>query len=121
MTVLNGQSADVPNTHPTSPVASPQSQQVGLVVGVIALICAFAFPIAGAIIGAVAVAEARKGGYRNPLALAALILGAVLTVLTIVIVTVAIVFSVNLIAEVATVCQGDATEGTFWGIPYTCN
>ena len=86
-----------------------------------ALIFAFAFPIAGLIIGAVAVAEARKGGYRNPLALAGLILGPVLTVLTIIIVIVAIVFSVSLIAEVATVCQGDATEGTFWGIPYTCS
>ncbi|HOW00734.1 MAG TPA: DUF4190 domain-containing protein, partial [Rhodoglobus sp.] len=81
MTLLNGEPigdptpSGAPSVAPQHPVASTQSQQVGLVVGIMSLVFAFAVPLAGAILGGVAVAQARRGGYGNPLALAGLILG----------------------------------------------
>ncbi|MFZ2963388.1 MAG: hypothetical protein WA006_01745 [Rhodoglobus sp.] len=73
MTMLNGEPVDTPNistAHPaaqTAPTASGQSQSVGFLVGLMALIFAFAMPIVGAVLGGIAVAQARAGGYRNPL------------------------------------------------------
>ena len=125
MTLLNVKPIGDPaasggQTAPQHPVASAQSQQVGLVVGIMSIIFAFAFPLAGAILGGVAVAQARQGGYANRLALAGLILGTVFTVLIVVIVVVSIVLGVGFFTQLLGACQ-DSPEGIIWGIPYTCN
>lgn len=124
MTMLNGQPVDPPNTptpHPVAPTASSQSQSVGFLVGLLALIFAFAIPIVGAIMGGIAVAQARAGGYRNPLGMAGLVLGIVFTVLIIVAVVVAIVLGFNLFAGILDTCR-ELGPGTHQqdGVTYTC-
>jgi hypothetical protein len=125
VTLLNGKPIGDPaasggQTAPQHPVASAQSQQVGLVVGIMSLVFAFAVPLAGAILGGVAVAQARRGGYANPLALAGLILGTVFTVLIVAVVVASVVLGVGVFTQLVGACQ-DSPEGTIWGIPYTCN
>ena len=126
MTLLNGEPigdptpSGAPSVAPQHPVASTQSQQVGLVVGIMSVPFAFAAPLAGAILGGVAVAQARRGGYGNPLALAGLILGTVFTVVIVAVVVASLVLGVGFFTELVGACQ-DSPEGTIWGIPYTCN
>jgi hypothetical protein len=129
MTMLNGQpvepaqnSAGRAATHPAAPVASDQSRSVGFIVGLLALIFAFTIPIVGAVMGGIAVAQARAGGYRNPLGMAGLILGIIFTVLIIVLVVVAIVLGINLFSGVIDTCQqlGPGTHQQD-GITYTCS
>ena len=127
MTMLNGEPIETPSisTASTTPAtatpvtASAQSQGVGFVMGLLALIFAFVFPLAGAIIGGIAVGQARQGGYKNPLALIGLILGIVFSVLIVIVVVVSIVFSVGFFSQLVGMCQ-DAQQGEIWGIPYTC-
>lgn len=127
MTMLNGEPIDTPNisTAPGGagqpPTATPQSQGVGLVMGIMALIFAFAIPPGGIIIGAIALSEARHGGYRNPLALWGFILGIVFSVLIVLMVVAGIVFGVGLFSWLIDTCQqlgpGTHNEG---GITYEC-
>lgn len=124
MTMLNGEPIETPNIS-TAPVAGhpedPRARQVGSVIGLFALIFAFVFPLAGAIIGGIALGQARKGGYRNPLALWGMILGIVFTVVIIAVVVIVSVFTANLLTEVIDVCQ-ELGSGTheYNGITYEC-
>ena len=130
MTMLNGEPVEMPDistgstvapvTAPVKPSASAQSQGVGFVVGLLALIFAFVLPLAGAIIGGIAVGQARQGGYKNPLATIGLVLGIVFTVLTIVVVVASIVLGIGFFGELSTICQ-NGQDGELWGIPYTCS
>lgn len=124
MTMLNGEPIETPNisTAPaadTKPSASAQSQGVGFVMGLLALIFAFALPLAGAIIGGIAVGQARQGGYKNPLATIGLVLGIVFSVLIVLVIVLSIVFSVGFFGQLVGMCQ-DSQQGYLWGIPYTC-
>lgn len=125
MTMLNGEPIETPNISTAPPAGAsedPRSRQVGSVIGLLALIFAFVFPLAGAIIGGIALGQARKGGYKNPLALWGMILGIVFTVAIVAIVVIASVFTANLLSEVIDVCR-ELGSGTheYNGITYDCS
>ena len=124
MTMLNGEPVDTPNistAHPAAPTASSQSQSVGFLIGLMALIFAFAIPLAGAVLGGIAVAQARAGGYRNPAGMAGLVLGVVFTMLITAAVVVFIVLGTDVFTDLLGICQqlGPGTHQQN-GVTYTC-
>lgn len=132
MTMLNGKPIDntTPSTAPpvvapagvTEPrPASPESKQVGFVAGLLALILSLSIPIAGAIVGGIAVGQARKGGYSNPLGLAGLIIGIVMTVIVTAVIIVSVVLGVGLVSAVVDVCRELGPGIHFYnGVTYEC-
>ncbi len=98
--MLNGKPIATPKveTAVVTP-ASSESQTVGTIAGLVSIILAIALPPAGAIVGGIALNQAKQGGYRNPLAKAGLIVGIVLSVLIVVIIAVSVVFSFSFYNE----------------------
>lgn len=117
MTILNGVPVDPQpsprSTGPQGPSASPESQTVGTVAGFIALISSIVFPPAGIVIGAIALHQARLGGYRNGLAKAGLIVGIVLTAIAVVAMVALIVLVPQWIENITGLCEdrGVVVEG----------
>ena len=109
MTILNGVPLDPqPSSKPpgdsrTSP--TPGSETVGQIAGFVALICGIVFPPAGIIIGAIALHQARLGGYRNGLAKAGLIIGIVLTVIAIIATVAMIILVPQWVQEIDQLCE----------------
>lgn len=108
MTILNG----VP-VEPEEPgraggpqgTASPESQAVGRVAGLIAIIAGVVFPPVGIVIGAIALQQARAGGYRNGLAKAGLIVGIVLTVLIVAVIVALAILVPQWITGIMQLCE----------------
>jgi uncharacterized Tic20 family protein len=127
MTILNGQPIGDPAPKPqvtAAPVTSRPSQvdPTNFVLSLIALISAFVFPLAGAIIGGIAMNQSRRAGQPNTIAKVSFIVGLVLTILIIVIVVVSIVLGVGLFSEIFQICQqlGTGTHD-YHGVTYTCS
>jgi heme/copper-type cytochrome/quinol oxidase subunit 2 len=125
VTLLNGEPIDQPSVEVVSsaqPTASSESQSVGTVAGLVSLILAFVFPIAGIVVGAIALNQAKQGGYRNSLAKAGFILGIVLTVLVVVVVVVGTILSVTVFSDLFRICAelGDGVHHVN-GVTYRCN
>jgi heme/copper-type cytochrome/quinol oxidase subunit 2 len=71
---------------PPAPYGAPANPTVpGRTLGIVALIVAIFFNVIGLILGIVALVQSRKAGHKNGWAVAAIIVGAVLTVLGIII------------------------------------
>lgn len=66
--------------------ASPTSTEAvpGKTLGIVALVLAIFFNVIGLILGIVALMQSRKAGYKNGPAVAAIIIGAILTVVAVV-------------------------------------
>lgn len=117
MTLLNGVPIDPPPSQrpsaPAGPSASPESQGVGQVAGFLALISGIVFAPAGIVIGAIALHQARLGGYRNPLAKAGLIIGIVLTAIAVVATVALIILVPQWVQEITQLCEdhGVVVEG----------
>ncbi len=107
MTILNGVPLEPqpPGGRPPRPVATPESQAVGRVAGVLALVLAFILPLAGIVVGAIALTQARAGGYTNGLAKAGLVTGIVLTVLGVLVIVALIVFVPSWVQGVIALCE----------------
>jgi uncharacterized membrane protein len=99
-------------TDPTSsyPPAAPSAGGYGApatvpgrTLGIVALIVAIFFNIIGLILGIIALVQSRRAGAKNGFALAAIIVGAVLFILGIVVTIVAINIGVN---AVNSLCDG---------------
>lgn len=126
MTILNGQPIDDPTPKPVvapapaAPVAP--LDPANFVMSVIALISAFVFPLAGAIIGAIAMGQARRAGQHNTIATVAFVVGLVLSILIVVVVVVSVLLGVGLFSEIFSVCQ-QLGEGThdYHGVTYSCS
>jgi hypothetical protein len=128
MTILNGTPIGDPapkpqptsKPDPASPNALPQAPN--FILGLMSLIFAFAFPIAGLVIGAIALNLARRGGFKDSLALVGFVLGLVFTILIVVGVIVAIVLGFTVYGNIFQVCQ-QLGEGThqYNGVTYTCS
>ncbi len=127
MTILNGQPIGDPAPKPqvtATPVASTPGKvdTANFVLSLIALISAFVFPLAGAIIGGIAMNQSRRAGQPNTIAKVSFIVGLVLTILIIVVVVVMVVFGVGLFSQIFQICQqlGNGTHD-YNGVTYTCN
>ena len=125
MTMLNGQPIGDPAPKPTvaaapQPVAYPDS--TNFVLGIMSLIFAFVVPIVGAILGGIALSQAKRAGTTNTVAKVGFILGLVFTILIVIGVVVGIIFGVGLFSELFRVCQ-QLGEGThqYNGVTYTCS
>ncbi|WP_457100547.1 DUF4190 domain-containing protein [Microbacterium sp. P5_E9] len=105
---------------PTGQYSAPPPAAPGRTLGIVALILSFFMSLVGLILGIIALVQSRRAGQRNGFALAAIIIGAVLTVVGI-IVTIAIVSALGAAAaEYARLCAeyGSGTH-TIGGVDMT--
>ena len=86
---------------------------MGTIAGFIALGSGIVFPPAGIVIGAIALRQARLGGYRNGLAKAGLIIGIVLTTIGMVALVALIVLVPQWFQQIGQLCEdhGVVVEG----------
>lgn len=109
MTMLNGEPIETPNIS-TAPAANevrggrPQDA-TNRVLGLVSLVLAFVFPLAGAIVGGIAMSQARRGGYTNSVARVGFWLGLVLTILIVAGVVIVIVATGSVLLNVLDICQ----------------
>lgn len=93
----------------------------GKTMSIIAIILPFVgFSLVGLILGLVAKSKSKKAGYKNTLALAAIIISAVFIVLSIIGGILISVYFVNLANEVAQACQDGAEFVTINGQQLAC-
>lgn len=126
MTILNGQPIGDPAPRPqvmATPVepADRTPDPTNFVLSVMALIFAFAFPLAGAIMGGIAMGQSRRAGHTNAIAKVAFVTGLALSILVVVATVALVVFGIGIFGELFRVC-GDLGEGThdYNGVTYTC-
>jgi hypothetical protein len=125
MTMLNGQPIGDPAPRATvaaKPATPAPIEPATFILSLLALIFAIAIPLAGAIMGGIAMAQSRRAGQTNTIAKVAFWLGLVLTVVIVVVTVVSVVFGVGLFSELFRVC-GQLGEGTheYNGITYSCD
>lgn len=128
MTMLNGEPINTPNISTASinpqPVSPTETELdgAGRIMGFVALIFAFAFPIVGAILGGIAMSQARKVGAKNPMATAGFWIGIALTIIAIVVAIVIVLVSVNTFTGLFEICE-ELGPGTHHqdGVTYECN
>jgi hypothetical protein len=108
------------STPPVSPPGTPIKNPVGAIVGIMGLVFAFAFPPVGLIMGFVSRSMARSAGDRHPFATAAIIVGAILTVLAVIVTVATIWFTVSMATAGFQFCEDGTGDGTFIGFPITC-
>lgn len=111
--------------YPTQPPAAPATPGKGL--SIAAIILAFLVPVVGLILGIVAMVQSKKAGHKNGLALAAVIIGAVLTVAWVAFFMISALLIGSVVAaggeavmEVVTACQNGAESVTFEGQTISC-
>lgn len=83
----------------------------GKTLGIVALIVAIFFNVIGLILGIVALVQSRKAGYKNGPAIAAIIVGAVLTIVAIIVI-ISIVSVLAVASEAYQACQAVDFVGT---------
>ena len=91
---------------PYSPPPAPNGDYPGKTMGLVALILAIFLNIVGAIVGIVALRKSKKAGAKNPLALAAIIVGFALFVIFSIIGIVAGIAIASATAELFAQCEG---------------
>ena len=80
---------------PDQPSAAPAlTQDPGFILAVIGLVSAFFASIVGLVLGIIALQQSKRAGFQNPTAIAAIIVSASMTVITVVIVVFSIVVPV---------------------------
>jgi len=101
---------------PPAPYGAPANAPVpGKTLGIVALVVAIFFNVIGLILGIVALVQSRKAGVKNGPAVAAIIVGAVLTVIGIIIAIVVfatLAAATGYAAEVLQACQAVDFSGT---------
>ena len=101
---------------PPAPYGAPANAPIpGRTLGIVALIVAIFFNVIGLILGIVALVQSRKAGHKNGFAVAAIIVGAVLTVLGIIIAIIAFsafAAAAGYASEVFQACQAVDFSGT---------
>jgi hypothetical protein len=125
MTLLNGVPIDPPpGTRPPepTPTASADSQAIGGIAGIASLILAFTVPPAGIVVGAIALHQARLGGYRNVLGRIGLIAGIVMTVVVVAFAVLVVWLSAPVFVDLVQFCN-EHGSGIFVenGVTYRCN
>ncbi len=130
MTILNGVPIDPPpGSRPQgprapepTPTASADSQAVGGIAGIASVILAFTVPPAGIVVGAIALHQARKGGYRNVLGRVGVIAGIVMTLVSIALTVLVIWLAAPVFIDLVQFCN-ERGNGIFIedGVTYRCN
>jgi hypothetical protein len=117
-----------PPAYPSAPPAAPAAAAPGAPIpgktlGIVALIVAFFANIIGLILGIVALVQSRKAGYKNTPAVWAIIVGAVLAVVWIIVIIVAVGLAVagagELLQQCADLGPGEWTLDN--GVTITCD
>lgn len=111
--------------HPSSPPSSnsgtPAGENPARTMGVVALVLSFFFNIVGAIIGIIALNRSKRAGFPNGPALAAIIVGFVLFVVSIIVGIVLVVSFANIANELLRQCEGlRGQQITIGGQTVTC-
>lgn len=107
-------------SQPYDPPA-PSGEDPARTLGLIALLLAIFLNIVGAIVGIVALNKSRRAGHKNGFAVAAIIVGFTLFVISLIIGIVIAVSFAQVASEIATACQGmSGQEITFRGVPFVC-
>ncbi len=122
MTDPSGTPNTPPPAYPAAPPAgTPAAPVPGKTLGIVALIVAFFFNVIGLVLGIVALVQSRKAGVRNLPAVWAIIVGAVLTVIGI-IVAIVIAIGIGAAADLYQQCL-DLGGGTqqIDGVTVTCS
>lgn len=96
---------------PPPPPAAAPAPVPGKTLGIVALVVAIFFNVIGLILGIVALVQSRKAGYKNGFAVAAIIVGAVLTIVAI-IVTISVISVIGFAAEAYQACEAANFTGT---------
>jgi len=101
---------------PPAPYGAPPNAAVpGRTLGIVAFVVAIFFNVIGLILGIVALVQSRKAGYKNGWAVAAIVVGAILTVVGIIIailVFTALAAGAGLANEVYQACEAVDFSGT---------
>jgi preprotein translocase subunit SecG len=101
---------------PPAPYGAPSTAAVpGKTLGIVAFVVAIFFNVIGLIMGIVALVQSRKAGYKNGWAVAAIVVGAILTVVGIIIailVFTALAAGAGFANEVFQACQAVDFTGT---------
>ncbi|MEZ3158672.1 hypothetical protein AB1K56_17270 [Microbacterium sp. BWR-S6Y] len=92
----------------TRPASGPVP---GRTLGIVALVVAIFFNVIGLILGIVALVQSRKAGHKNGFAVAAIIVGAVLTVIGI-IVAIAVISAIGFGAAAYQACEAAGFTGS---------
>lgn len=90
----------------------------GKTLGIVAFVLSFFLSLVGLILGIVALVQSRRSGYKNPWAIAAIIVGGIVLILTIVGFIMAAIFGAQALNTCAEL--GPGTHAV-WGVPFTCN
>lgn len=108
-------------SYPPNGSPDPTGEDPARTLGLIALLLAIFLNIVGAIVGIVALNKSRKAGHKNGFALAAIIVGFTLFVISLIIGIVIAVSFAQVASELAAACQGmSGQEITFRGVPFIC-
>lgn len=120
MTILNGVPLEpTPEPPPAAAVADERSLRL---FGLVSLLLAIVFAPAGIVAAAIALMRSRPVGYRNSLALGALIYGLAVTVLSLIAIGLAVWWGVALFGPAFETCR-ELGRG-IWeidGVLYRCN
>jgi hypothetical protein len=94
----------------------------GKTLGIVAFVVSFFASLIGLILGIVALVQSRKAGHKNGWAVAAIILGAVFFVITIIVVITLIGLAVSGAAQIAEFCEmyGPGSHETTTGLTIDC-
>ncbi|ARJ06469.1 hypothetical protein GCM10010988_17240 [Cnuibacter physcomitrellae] len=108
---------------PSAPVKAPPGTDFpGKTLGIVGLILAILIPLVGLILSIVARVQSKKAGYKNTLATAGIIVGAVLIALYIILWIVIAIAAASAIGGAVEMCQ-QLGPGTWEinGVTYTCS
>lgn len=96
----------------------PATTYPGKTLGIVGLIASIPFNVIGLIISIVALVQSKKAGYRNTPAVVGIIIGAVLTLATVVVIIVVMVIAFSFVGNCAELGPGIHEVN---GVAYTCS
>lgn len=96
----------------------PQGEDPGRTLGIVGLVLAIVGSVIGLVISIIALSKSRKAGYKNGLALAGVIIGAITTIVTIAVIIVSVVALSKVASECKTLGPGSHVVN---GVTYTCS
>ncbi|QDP94855.1 hypothetical protein FOE78_02020 [Microlunatus elymi] len=96
----------------------PVAQDPGRTLGIVGLVLSIVANVIGLIISIIAFTKSKKAGFKNTPALAGIIIGGILTAISIIVTIIVIVVAVKVAGHCADLGPGVHVEG---GVTYTCS